>query len=117
MSMNKREVGTLYEDMACRYLEDEGLKIIGRNYRVKIGEIDIIAMENDTLVFAEVKFRSSTDYGGAEFAISRQKQKKIMRVAQWYMAECGIRSDTVCRFDAVLIDGQDVVHIRNAWQL
>ena len=114
--MNKRSVGTEYETMACRYLEKEGLEILVRNYRVRIGEIDIIAKDGDTLVFAEVKFRSSTQYGGAEYAISEGKRKTIMKVAQWFMNSRHISQDAFCRFDAVLIDGDDIIHIKNAWQ-
>jgi len=67
-------------------------------------------------VFVEVKYRSSNEYGGAEYAISVRKQQKIFRVAQWYMASRKISENTLCRFDAVLIDGDEVTHIRNAWQ-
>ncbi|MBQ9031730.1 MAG: YraN family protein [Parasporobacterium sp.] len=114
--MNKRSIGASYEDLACERLENEGMQILARNYRVRIGEIDIIAKDREELVFVEVKYRSSTEYGGAEYAISRQKQQKIRRVAQWYMAEQKIRMDAFCRFDAILIDADEVLHIKNAWQ-
>ena len=114
--MNKRAIGTEYETKACRYLEDAGMKILARNFRVRIGEIDIIAMDGNVLVFVEVKFRSSTQYGGAEYAIPRGKQKTIMRVAQWFMAKNRIRPDALCRFDALLIDADEIIHVKNAWQ-
>ena len=113
--MNKRQTGTEFEQEACRFLESEGLEIICTNYRCKIGEIDIIARDGKTLVFCEVKFRSSKKAGGAFYAISRPKMLTITRVAQWYMKEKRIPNDVFCRFDAVLIDGSEINHIKNAW--
>ena len=115
MSINKRELGNKYEDLACEHLENEGMKIIARNYRVRIGEIDIIARDGNELVFIEVKYRKSRSYGGAEYAISAAKQKVIRRVAEWYMKQHRINPNTFCRFDAVLIDGEDIEHIKNAF--
>ena len=114
--INKRKIGSSYEDLACERLEQEGMQILARNYRVRIGEIDIIAKEREELVFVEVKYRSSLDYGGAEYAISLRKQNTIRKVAAWYMSQNKIRPDSFCRFDAVLIDGDEITHIRNAWQ-
>ena len=113
--MNKRSLGTAYEELACERLTQEGLRILQKNYRVRIGEIDIVAEEEGVLVFVEVKYRASRDCGGASYAISLRKQQKIRRVAQWYMQQHHIPQDAFCRFDAVLIDGSDITHIRNAW--
>ena len=113
--MNRRKIGTAYEDLACEHLEAAGMQIVQRNYRVRIGEIDIMARDGEELVFVEVKYRASLDFGGAEYAISPSKQQTIRRVAQWYMNHHHIRPDTFCRFDAVLINGSDLIHVKNAW--
>ena len=113
--INKRKVGSEYETLACEYLESRGIKVLERNFRVKIGEIDIIGMDAGTLVFVEVKFRSDLDHGGAYYAIDHKKQQVIRRVAQWYMSRHHIGEETYCRFDAVLIDGDEITHIKNAW--
>ena len=113
--MNKREVGGRYEQLACEYLREHGLEIITTNFRRKIGEIDIIARDGEYLVFIEVKYRTYRNQGGAAYAISTSKQQKIRRVAQWYMSEFRVNANTLCRFDAVLIDGEDITHIKNAW--
>ena len=113
--MNTRKIGTAYEDLACQKLQESGMMILARNYRVRIGEIDIIAKDKNELVFAEVKYRKNQDFGGAEYAISAAKKQKIERVAQWFMNANGYPLDTFCRFDAVLIDGMQVEHIKNAW--
>lgn len=114
--INKRLLGSSYEELACEHLEAQGFRILARNYRVKAGEIDIIARDREELVFVEVKYRASDRYGGASYAIPFRKQAVIRRVAQWYMKEHHIPQDSFCRFDAVLIDGEEITHIRNAWQ-
>ena len=113
--MNKRQIGTEYEQDACRFLTNRGMEIICTNYRCRAGEIDIIARDNDTLVFCEVKYRSSGKAGGAFYAISRSKQDTIRKVAQWFMNERHIPVSTFCRFDAVLIDGSEISYVKNAW--
>lgn len=115
--MNKRELGGSYEQSACEYLEEKGFKILERNFRRKIGEIDIIARDGEYLVFIEVKYRKNTEHGGAAYAIPYSKQKTIARVAQWYMAEKKISQNCLCRFDAVLIDADEITHIEDAWRL
>ena len=114
--MNTRAIGTAYEDLACEHLQAQGMLILARNYRVRLGEIDIVALDGDELVFVEVKYRASLDFGGAEYAIPLSKQRTIWKVAQCYMKQNRYRSDAFCRFDAVLVNGMDVIHIKNAWQ-
>ena len=115
--VNKRQMGTAYEDRACDFLREQGLVILERNYRKRIGEIDIIARDGDCLTFIEVKYRSGSDRGGAAYAIPRSKQLKIARVAQWYLAEKHVPADTFCRFDAVLIDAEEIRYEKNAWRM
>ncbi len=80
-------LGNLGEDLAEKYLQENGYKIIVRNYKNKIGEIDIIAHDDSFLVFIEVKTRTSTYQGLPADAVNYRKQKKIIRVAQWYLQE------------------------------
>lgn len=114
-SLNKRELGGRQEEIACRFLLQQGLTILERNYRVKVGEIDIIAKEGSTICFVEVKYRASQKYGGADYAISAKKQQTIRRVAQWYITSHHLPGEQFCRFDAVLINGDKIQYIRNAW--
>ncbi|MBQ9815611.1 MAG: YraN family protein [Lachnospiraceae bacterium] len=113
--MNKREIGTAFEQEACRFLRDKGMEIICTNYTCKAGEIDIIARDGQYLVFCEVKFRSSGKAGGAFYAISKAKMDRITKAARWFMNERHISQNTFCRFDAVLIDGNEISHVANAW--
>ena len=114
--MNKREVGTRYEQLACAYIEEEGMKVIETNYRTQLGEIDIIAWDKEILVFLEVKYRKDRSHGGAEFAIPKSKQQTIMKVAKVYIKMNRLPLNGFYRFDAVLIDGNEIKHIKNAWQ-
>ena len=114
---NKRVIGAMNEELAALYLAKQGISIIERNYRKRSGEIDIIAKDGEYLVFCEVKYRSSEEAGGAFYSITAEKQKQIAKIAKAYMAQRHIHPESLCRFDCVLIDGDEISHIKNAWQL
>ena len=105
MNMNRRsELGKFGEDFACRYLQQQGYKILFRNFRCRIGEIDIIAVKNDVLSFIEVKTRQSKTYGLPCEAVNLSKQKKIYRCAEFYMQSKGIiLTMPVLSFDVIEI--------------
>ncbi|MDO4961950.1 MAG: YraN family protein [Eubacteriales bacterium] len=84
--MNKRTIGSKYEDIAARFLEYCGYDIICKNFRCRDGEIDIIARDGDILVFAEVKYRSTAAYGFPAEAVNAKKQQKIRAVARQYLS-------------------------------
>jgi putative endonuclease len=75
------------EAWACDYLCRQGLKLIARNYRSRYGEIDLIMQHGQTLVFVEVKYRGSNEYGGATGAVTRGKQAKLLKTAMLYTQE------------------------------
>ena len=102
MNENKRSTGNYGEDLACKFLEEHGYKIIERNYFYGHGEIDIIAEEADDLVFVEVKYRTSLEFGPPELSVSRGKQKLIKRSAEAYLYEREIK-DRPCRIDVIAI--------------
>ncbi|KKQ85247.1 MAG: hypothetical protein UT08_C0008G0003 [Candidatus Woesebacteria bacterium GW2011_GWB1_38_8] len=81
----KRAFGELGEDYAIKLLEDKGYKIISRNFRCRLGEIDIIAIDKDTLVFVEVKTRWSKKFGRPEEAVNFQKLYHIKRTADYFL--------------------------------
>ena len=95
--MITQKIGSFGETAAAKYLEYKGYEIIERNYRLKCGEIDIIAKDEETLVFAEVKTRKSDEYGAAAEFVDYKKQQRIRRTAVSYA-----KSDSVdMRFDVV----------------
>jgi len=108
------------EDLAAAFLQKRGLTIITRNYRAYRGEIDIVAKDNDTLVFVEVKAGRSDSYGEPETWVTERKQQQIAKIALAYLQEYDIH-DTDCRFDVVAIkfsDGEPKFkHIKDAFWL
>ncbi|MEI8135188.1 MAG: YraN family protein [bacterium] len=93
------------EDDACRFLTELGYQIVKRNFTYgKVGEIDIVAMDGDQLVFVEVKARTkSNSYGKPEDAVDWRKQKQLKRVAEGYY-HINKLTDQACRFDVVAVD-------------
>lgn len=113
--MNRRQTGSYYEDVAVRYLQEQQYQIVARNFRCRIGEIDIIARDREYLVFVEVKYRSSIKQGYPAEAVTYAKQQTIYRVAAWYLQSHGYRANTPCRFDVVSICGQEIDLFQNAF--
>lgn len=108
--------GVRGEDMAAAYLETAGYRIVARNWRFHRNEIDIIAMDGDTLVFVEVKKRQDSAHGYGCEAVDHAKQQRIRRVAEAYLA-CTKRpqAETKCRFDVVSIDDDKILLFQNAF--
>lgn len=102
------------EARAASHLEAQGLAILARNYRCRYGEIDLIARDGAVLVFVEVRMRSSAAYGGAAASITHAKQEKLRRAARHYLAT--LRAVPACRFDAVLVNGDSMEWLRNAFE-
>ncbi len=121
MSIRRQRLGRRGEDLAVRHLEASGYRILERNYRTRIGEIDIIAREGETLVFVEVKSRRSDRFGGPKGAVDFRKRMKLSQVALWYLKGTG-RVDQSARFDVVTVGpeapgGARVEVTRNAFEL
>ncbi len=114
---NNRADGARYEDAAVRYLKEKGYQIVERNYQNRCGEIDIIALDGEALVFLEIKFRKSARCGSPLEAVDSRKQERICRTAMGYFAQYGYYGDGACRFDVLGIDGTGLVtHVRNAFE-
>jgi len=113
MTRARQARGRAGEQRAVDLLRAKGYRIVERNFRCKLGELDIVALDGDTLVFVEVRTRSSARYGSALEAIPPAKQRQVARVAQVYLARRGAQ---LCRFDVVGITGDDVVHIPDAFR-
>lgn len=112
--MNTLQNGTQGEDAACNYLQQLGYRILQRNYRKPCGEIDIIAQDQKTLVFVEVKKRASRAFGGPIAAVTLSKQHKIALTAQHYLKENAPKFDSI-RFDVVCLLPGQLEHITNAF--
>jgi len=101
--MDRIELGRRGEDAAAAYLERIGMLIEARNWRCPLGEVDIIARDGDSIVLVEVKTRRSERAGTAEDAVSPTKQRRIVRLAEAYLASGGGAGERVVRFDVVAI--------------
>jgi putative endonuclease len=119
MQTQEQQFGIDSESLAVSYLREHGYKIIERNYRTKIGEIDIIAKDRDTIVFIEVKARKSKAYNPKE-AITKSKKRKISMTALYYLKttrQINVRA----RFDVVAIGSENnsetIEIIKNAFEL
>ncbi len=113
--INKRRLGSANESRAVSFLESEGYDIIERNFRCRQGEIDIIATDGGILCFIEVKFRSNVYAGSPGEAIDLKKQKTIYKVAEYYLYKNKTDYDTPCRFDAVIMVGDSIELIKDAF--
>ena len=120
MVTRRQAFGQKAETIAVRQLEKAGYKIITRNYRNRIGEIDIVARDGNTLVFVEVKARKNDRYGHPKHALTRAKQRKVSMVALEYLKSTG-QNSAKARFDVVAItsnqDEPQIEIVKNAFEL
>jgi putative endonuclease len=118
MTEERLALGRWGEEEAARYLLSRGMKILERNFRTPVGEIDLIARHGKILVFAEVKTRRSNAFGTPQEAVGAAKQRQIIRAAQWYLGD-GKGKGLQPRFDVVAVrpgpTGALVEHIPNAF--
>jgi putative endonuclease len=116
-----RGFGQQSEALAERHLLRKGYRLVGRNVRLPQGEVDLIVRQGAVLVFVEVKARRSAAMGGAAFAVTPAKQRRLVQLAAQYLSSHQLR-DQICRFDVVLIEQQrdapaTVTHIENAFEV
>lgn len=110
-----REIGNEYENMAASYLQNSGYIILERNYRDRLGEVDIIANDGRELVFVEVKYRNNLSKGDPAEAVDKRKQTRIRNGARGYLYRHQLDEDIPCRFDVVAILGKDIRLIKDAF--
>lgn len=112
MKTQKRLYGDAGETLSVSLLAQKGYKILARNFWTRLGEIDIIAKDGDTVVFVEVKRRSSCQYGSPAEAVTKEKLRKIIKTAQLYLIES---KQTRCawRVDVIAVDAISVRHFMN----
>ena len=115
MTLQKKELGAKGEEFAVRYLKSQGYRILARNYRIRLGEIDIIAEQGTDLVFIEVKTRSDTLFGSPLDSITTPKQRQLSKVALEYMSKKGCHNRPA-RFDVVGVQlkGVNAPQLQNA---
>ena len=119
MTEQRLKLGAQGEEAAVRFLRKKGARIIARNLRSPVGEIDIIAKQKKEILFVEVKTRSSDQFGTPAEAVGPRKQQQIIRTAQWYLQQ-GHGKNLQPRFDVVSIrmnGGEfEIEHVPNAFE-
>lgn len=116
-----QKAGYQGEEQAGRHLLASGLIIVSRNLRAKTGEIDLVALDGNILVFIEVRQRHSQQYGGAAASVNRDKQRRLIHTAQYFLPRltqryCG-GVTPACRFDVVSLEPDGLVWIKGAFAL
>jgi putative endonuclease len=111
-------LGAWAEAEAAAYLERHGLETLTRNFRCRLGEIDLVMRDREVLVFVEVRCRAASRFGDALDSVTRTKQRKLMAAARAYLARYRL-GEASCRFDVVSVTkrnyGPDFVWLRNAF--
>ena len=116
--MNTKIIGSEGENRAASYLENKGFTIIKRNWRTKRGEIDIIAVKNDTLVFVEVKTLPNGTLDMIQRELNYQKRERILKTSKRFLLNHREYNNSYVRFDVIVIDMpglEPVYHIENAF--
>jgi len=103
MTNARQQLGAEGESMACAELEKRGYAIVARNYRIRSGEIDIVADDGGTIVFVEVKTKTDGSFGDPVDEVTPQKQRQIIAMGEYYATYC-CPPNTPCRFDVVAVD-------------
>jgi putative endonuclease len=115
----KKDKGKIGEDIAVKFLSRKGYKILKRNYRYGHGEIDIIAMDKDVLIFVEVRMKFSDKFGSPEDSVTIKKREQLKKIASAFIQMNEVNFSE-CRFDVIGITFKDgkfnINHIVNAFQ-
>ena len=118
--MTTSEIGTWAESEARHYLETHGLKFVKRNFRCKSGEVDLVMLDGDIIVFVEVRYRSSSQFGAGFETITNTKQRRLITAASLFLVRHRRFSKHCCRFDVVSVSGRNyhphLLWIRDAFQ-
>lgn len=115
--MDRQFIGKEAERSAETWLISQGLHLIQRNMRCRVGEIDLIMCDGNTLIFIEVRHRRNMDFGGAAVSVDWRKQRKLLRAARFFLAANPNWSTYPCRFDIIAFEGNNTpLWYRNAFE-
>ncbi len=104
--MKTQRLGNAAEAAALAYLEQKGLQCLEQNYSCKMGEIDLIMIDKDAIVFVEVRLRNNPHHGTGADTVTRNKMRKIIRTAQLFLSQTSIPKNLDCRFDVISMDNK-----------
>jgi putative endonuclease len=108
-NLTRNNRGKAVEDFVACFLEKHDFRLLSKNFRSRFGEIDLIGIHQNQLVFLEVRFRASIAYGGAAASVTKSKQRKLIQTARFFLLQAPQFANKACRFDvaAVTLSGKD----------
>lgn len=118
--MNTRAIGREWEGEALKRLEAAGLKLLDRNYQCRLGELDLVMRDGDSVAFVEVRFRRRSDFGSGAETVGMSKRRRLIAAAQHYLQRHPALADMPCRFDVIAIGpgaSPRIEWLRNAFSL
>jgi putative endonuclease len=113
--MDRQQIGRTAEDIAVAFLEARGVEIVVRNFRCRMGELDVVGREADTLIIVEVRMRASNRFGGAAASVGFRKQAKLQRAAALLLQRRKDLAGLRVRFDVVALSPTGIEWIKHAF--
>lgn len=111
--------GLYYENLALKHLKKQGLKFSHKNYHCRLGEIDLVMLDRECIVFIEVRYRENLNFGNGLDTVTKSKQGKIIKTAQHYLIQAGLYEKVSVRFDVISIskpEGKaELIWVQNAF--
>lgn len=114
---SRQQTGKNAERLALRHLEQHGLRLLAQNWLCRRGELDLVMLDGDTVVFVEVRYRQHAQWGGALASIDARKRQKLILAAQTFLQQEARWANYPCRFDVIATDSStpDMNWLRNAF--
>ena len=114
-SVSSQKSGAAAEALARQHLEQQGLRLIAQNWRCRLGELDLVMLHADTVVFVEVRYRRHRAWGGAVESVDARKREKLCRAAQHFLQQESRWSKYPCRFDVIAVNADSHTPARLDW--
>lgn len=112
-----RAIGAKHEERACEFLSEKGWKLLAKNFTCRGGELDLVFYDpQKTVVFVEVKYRASNDYGAAQSMVTFTKQRHLSRAAMFFIQQHRLHQQSF-RFDVIAVSPSEIDHIQNAFSI
>ncbi|GGK07788.1 YraN family protein [Pseudomonas matsuisoli] len=115
ISTDRRANGQNAEQRALDYLQSNGLKLVAKNWSCRRGELDLVMLDSDTVVFVEVRFRKHAAWGGAAASVDTRKRQRIILAAQYFLQREPRLSNRPCRFDVIAINANGALPPKLDW--
>jgi putative endonuclease len=120
-ALTTKVIGSEAENLACVYLQRQGLYLVERNYLCRGGEIDLIMQHTSCLIFVEVRYRQASCFGSTAATVNREKQRRLIKAAHHYLLKHPSANEVPCRFDVLTITSyphkpMDIIWIKDAFE-